>query len=123
MGFEPTRGDPIGLAGRRLSRSAKVSSAKQTSNQQSLADVETEEPSPPRFGPVGCISWPASPCKSIAAPSTSESRAVDAQIWSCSWPRRTSDAGDCKPKACNRRRRALCQLWGSNPCGVASSGS
>ena len=28
VGFEPTRGDPIGLAGRRLSRSAKVSSAK-----------------------------------------------------------------------------------------------
>ena len=27
MGFEPTRGDPIGLAGRRLSRSAKVSAA------------------------------------------------------------------------------------------------
>ena len=26
MGFEPTRGDPIGLAGRRLSHSAKVSS-------------------------------------------------------------------------------------------------
>ena len=25
MGFEPTRGNPIGLAGRRLSRSAKVS--------------------------------------------------------------------------------------------------
>ena len=25
MGFEPTRGDPIGLAGRRLNRSAKVS--------------------------------------------------------------------------------------------------
>ena len=25
VGFEPTRGDPIGLAGRRLSRSAKVS--------------------------------------------------------------------------------------------------
>ena len=25
MGFEPTRGDPIGLAGRRLSRSSKVS--------------------------------------------------------------------------------------------------
>ena len=28
VGFEPTRGDPIGLAGRRLSRSAKVSSAR-----------------------------------------------------------------------------------------------
>ena len=28
VGFEPTRGDPIGLAGRRLNRSAKVSSAK-----------------------------------------------------------------------------------------------
>ncbi len=27
MGFEPTRGSPIGLAGRRLNRSAKVSSA------------------------------------------------------------------------------------------------
>ena len=26
VGFEPTRGDPIGLAGRRLNRSAKVSS-------------------------------------------------------------------------------------------------
>ena len=25
VGFEPTRGDPIGLAGRRLNRSAKVS--------------------------------------------------------------------------------------------------
>ena len=29
VGFEPTRGDPIGLAGRRLNRSAKVSSASQ----------------------------------------------------------------------------------------------
>ena len=28
VGFEPTRGDPIGLAGRRLNRSAKVSSVK-----------------------------------------------------------------------------------------------
>ena len=27
VGFEPTRGDPIGLAGRRLSHSAKVSDA------------------------------------------------------------------------------------------------
>lgn len=27
VGFEPTRGDPIGLAGQRLSRLAKVSSA------------------------------------------------------------------------------------------------
>ena len=27
VGFEPTRGDPIGLAGRRLNRSAKVSCA------------------------------------------------------------------------------------------------
>ena len=27
VGFEPTRGDPIGLAGRHLNRSAKVSSA------------------------------------------------------------------------------------------------
>ena len=25
VGFEPTRGDPIGLAGRRLNRSAKMS--------------------------------------------------------------------------------------------------
>ena len=31
VGFEPTRGDPVGLAGRRLSRSAKVSSAKSAS--------------------------------------------------------------------------------------------
>ena len=31
VGFEPTRGDPIGLAGQRLSRSAKVSSAKSAS--------------------------------------------------------------------------------------------
>ena len=29
VGFEPTRGDPIGLAGRRLNRSAKVSLALQ----------------------------------------------------------------------------------------------
>ena len=28
MGFEPTRGDPIGLAGRRLNHSAKVSLAR-----------------------------------------------------------------------------------------------
>ena len=31
MGFEPTRGDPVGLAGRRLSLLAKVSSAKSAS--------------------------------------------------------------------------------------------
>ena len=31
VGFEHTRGDPIGLAGRRLSHSAKVSSAKSAS--------------------------------------------------------------------------------------------
>ena len=39
VGFEPTRGDPIGLAGRRLSRSAKVSSAQATrlSHARSLA--------------------------------------------------------------------------------------
>ena len=30
VGFEPTRGDPIGLAGRRLNRSAKVSLAGHT---------------------------------------------------------------------------------------------
>lgn len=32
VGFEPTRGDPIGLAGRRLSHSAKVSYAQTTLN-------------------------------------------------------------------------------------------
>ena len=31
VGFEPARGDPIGFAGRRLSRSAKVSSTKSAS--------------------------------------------------------------------------------------------
>ena len=35
VGFEPTWGDPIGLAGRRLSRSAKVSSAKSASQLRS----------------------------------------------------------------------------------------
>ena len=30
VGFEPTRGDPIGLAGRRLNRSAKVSDSSST---------------------------------------------------------------------------------------------
>ena len=32
VGFEPTRGDPIGLAGRRLSRSAKVSLSRSQSH-------------------------------------------------------------------------------------------
>ena len=32
MGFEPTRGDPIGLAGRRLNRSAKVSLTRSLGN-------------------------------------------------------------------------------------------
>ena len=32
VGFEPTRGDPIGLAGRRLNHSAKVSLARSTRN-------------------------------------------------------------------------------------------
>ena len=43
VGFEPTRGDPIGLAGRRLSRSAKVSLhsvvAIATANTESLAQA------------------------------------------------------------------------------------
>ena len=33
VGFEPTRGDPIGLAGRRLNRSAKVSLTRRTYTQ------------------------------------------------------------------------------------------
>ena len=37
VGFEPTRGDPIGSAGRRLSRSAKASSAKSASQLPSSA--------------------------------------------------------------------------------------
>ena len=44
VGFEPTRGDPIGLAGRRLSRSAKVSSAQ--SARQLLAASRTHLPMP-----------------------------------------------------------------------------
>ena len=35
VGFEPTRGDPISLAGRRLSRSAKVSLRGHTDTQLS----------------------------------------------------------------------------------------
>ena len=37
VGFEPTRGDPIGLAGRRLSRSAKVSCATQPGDLRNIA--------------------------------------------------------------------------------------
>ena len=44
VGFEPTRGDPIGLASRRLSRSAKVSSAQ--SARQLLAASRTHLPMP-----------------------------------------------------------------------------
>ena len=36
VGFEPTRGDPIGLAGRRLSRSAKVSL-----NNDTILDIQS----------------------------------------------------------------------------------
>ena len=43
MGFEPTRGDPIGLAGRRLSRSAKVSvdQGQHAQTQQLMARCKT----------------------------------------------------------------------------------
>ena len=40
VGFEPTRGDPIGLAGRRLSHSAKVSVGLAT---HSRSQVETDK--------------------------------------------------------------------------------
>ena len=51
VGFEPTRGDPIGLAGRRLNRSAKVSLAVQISSaycewrqlSTQLADLQREQ--------------------------------------------------------------------------------
>merc|ERR1711923_423965 len=39
VGFEPTRGDPIGLAGRRLSCSAKVSLTRSTGTQLSVGDA------------------------------------------------------------------------------------
>ena len=58
MGFEPTRGDPIGLAGRRLNRSAKVSlalagrsalqeGAAHEKNVRVAAQAESDNGSPP----------------------------------------------------------------------------
>ena len=49
MGFEPTRGDSIGLAGRRLSHSAKVSSAAEQTNQKKHTHGETKEQGPPQL--------------------------------------------------------------------------
>ena len=48
VGFEPTRGDPIGLTGRRLSHSAKVSSATQRTNQK---HTHTHDEGPLALGP------------------------------------------------------------------------
>ena len=42
VGFEPTRGDPIGLAGRRLSRLAKVSSGNQVRACGKLRDIRAD---------------------------------------------------------------------------------
>ncbi len=39
VGFEPTRGDPIGLAGRRLNHSAKVSSADRTHRKHNASNT------------------------------------------------------------------------------------
>ena len=47
VGFEPTRGDPIGLAGRRLSRSAKVSSDEPSGTSTIDVAVLRSERSPP----------------------------------------------------------------------------
>ena len=72
--FEPTRGDPIGLAGRRLSRSAKVSSAKSASQLRSSPGSHVTvslcflcPPSPRhltrshRLMRTMCISWESNP--------------------------------------------------------------
>ena len=45
VGFEPTRGDPIGLAGRRLSHSAKVSDADNVQVQWSQLELALSCPS------------------------------------------------------------------------------
>ena len=58
VGFEPTRGDPIGLAGRRLSHSAKVSLAKMCPRSASFrpptARGEGEGQCPHQESSLGC---------------------------------------------------------------------
>ena len=74
VGFEPTRGDPVGLAGRCLSRSAKVSSAKSASQLHSSPGSHVTvslcflcPPSPRhltrshRLMRTMCISWESNP--------------------------------------------------------------
>ena len=55
VGFEPTRGDPIGLAGRRLNRSAKVSygSVRSTGAKILNAGLSALAPAPTRI----VLSW------------------------------------------------------------------
>ena len=44
VGFEPTRGDPIGLAGRRLNHSAKMSSAHVARHMQKYITLQHHSP-------------------------------------------------------------------------------
>ena len=59
VGFEPTRGDPIGLVGRRLSRSAKVSLRAHTDTQLS---ANYAYPSPHAHDSMKDSNVPASIC-------------------------------------------------------------
>ena len=57
VGFEPTRGDPIGLAGRRLNRSAKVSCACAPRKPQLLLRHPFGLVSAPQWGADGPRLW------------------------------------------------------------------
>ena len=57
VGLEPTRGDPIGLAGRRLNRSAKVSLTRRTDTQL-FADGAYSLPHPHNFMQDSSVATP-----------------------------------------------------------------
>ena len=116
MGFEPKRGDPIGLAGRRLNHSAKVSLTRSTRNHGTQTSAHTNAHTPATHAPLHTTRAPSgNTTQTLARPTGGRTNVHAANTRRCNTPIGVANgkrprgpmdkasahgAGDCRFESC-----------------------
>ena len=135
VGFEPTRGDPIGLAGRRLNHSAKVSLTRSTRNHGTQTSAHTNAHTPATHAPLHTTRAPSgNTTQTLARPTGERTNMHAANTRRCNTPIGVANgkrprgpmdkasahgAGDCRFESC----QGHASVHASYALGIASASS